>query len=123
MAVLVVACALLGPLAALLVAVGPREPALMALGVGGLTGLVGAYVRLRLGPRFFGASRLARLLVTGSLALGSSAALLAAFTLPWHVYLVTLMPIVAVLGIVLLASSIRPGSNNSFNPMPLRGTG
>ena len=95
----------------------------MALGVGGLAGLVGACVRLWLGPRFFGASRRARLLAIGSLALGSGAALLAAFALPWHVYLSTLMPIVALLGIVLLAGSIRPGPNNSFNPMPLRGTG
>ena len=122
MAVLVVACVLLGPLAVLLVAIGPREPALMALGLGGLAGLVGAGVRLWLGQRFFGVSRRARFLVIDSLALGSGAALLAAFALPWHVYLATPMPIVAVLGIVLLAGSIRPGPNNSFKPKPLRGS-
>jgi hypothetical protein len=121
-AVLIVACVLLGPLAALLVAVGPREPALMALGLGGLAGLVGTCVRLWLGPRFFHASRRSRFLVAISLALGSGAAILAAFALPLHVYLATLMPIVAVLGIALLAGSIRPGPNNSFKPNPLRGS-
>jgi MFS family permease len=108
-AVLVVACVLLGSLAALLIAIGPREPALMALGLGGLVGLLGASVRLWLGPRFFHAPRRLRLLAASSLALGSCAAILAAFALPWHVYLATLMPIVAVFGIVLLAGSIGPG--------------
>ena len=121
-AVLVAACMLLGPLATLLIAVGPQEPALMALGLGGLAGLSGACVRLWLGPRFFHASRRSRFLVASSLALGSGTAILAAFALPWHVYLATLMPIVAVFGIVLLAGSIRPGPNNSFKPNPLRGS-
>jgi hypothetical protein len=120
-AVLVVAYVLLGPLAALLVAIEPREPALMALGLGGLVGLLGASVRLWLGPCFFHASRRLRLLTASSLTLGSCAAILAAFALPWHVYLATLMPMVAVLGVVLLAGSIRPGPNSSFKPTPFRG--
>lgn len=115
--VLVAASVLLGPLAALLVvAAGPREPALMAMGLGGLAGLAGASVRLWLGPRFFHTSPRSRFLATALLALGPVAAFLAAFALPWTVYFATLMPIVAVLGIVLLAGSIRPGPNSSIKP-------
>ena len=121
MAALVVACVLLGPLVAALIAVGPREPALMSLGLGGMAGLVGACVRLWLGPRFFHISRRNRFLATSSMALGSAAALLAAFALPWHVYLATLMPVLAVLGMVLVAGSIRAGPNNSFKPNPHQG--
>ena len=48
-AFVVVGCVLLGPLAALLVlATGRREPELLAIGLGGLNGLVGASVRMLL---------------------------------------------------------------------------
>ena len=120
-AVLIVACVLLGPLSVLAAAFGPREPILMALGLCGLAGLIGACARLWLGPRFFHASRWVKSFVPTFLALGTGAAIAASFALPWHIYMATLMPLVGLLGLVLLAGSIRPGPNNSFKPTPLRG--
>ena len=121
-AVLMVASVLLAPVSLVAVAFGPKEPTLVALGLCGLAGLIGAYIRLGSGPRFFYASRWLKHSVLVFLSLGCVAAIGASFAIPWHIYMVTLMPLIGLLGLVVLAGSIKPGPNNSFKPMPLRGT-
>ncbi len=116
-----VASVLLAPLSLVAAAFGPKEPILMALGLCGLAGLVGAYVRLGSGARFFYAARWLKHSVQVFLSLGCAAAIGASFAIPWHIYMSTLMPLVGLLGLVVLAGSIKPGPNNSFKPTPLRG--
>ena len=120
-AALMVASVFLAPLSLVTAAFGPREPILMALGLCGLAGLIGAYVRLGSGPRFFYASRWLKYTVLVFLSLGCIAAIGASFAIPWHIYMSTLMPVVGLLGLIVLAGSIKPGPNNSFKPTPLRG--
>lgn len=111
-AVFVGASVLLGSAWLAAAAFGLMEPVLMALGLCGLAGLVGASIRLGFGPRFFYASRWLRYSVLVTLSLGCAAAVGASFAIPWHIYMATLMPLVGLLGLVVLAGSIEPGPDN-----------
>ncbi|WP_028840208.1 hypothetical protein [Thermomonas fusca] len=122
--VVVLATVLLGPFALILVAVGPREPLLFLLGIGGVAGLIGGATRIWLGPRFFALAKCARVVLATLVAAGVVAAFLAAFALPGNVYWATVAPLVGVAGLLLLAGSVTgtgPGPNKSSKPTPLRG--
>jgi len=122
--VAVLATVLLGPFALILVAVGPREPLLFLLGIGGAAGLTGGATRIWLGPKFFVLARWARVVLATLIAAGVAAAFLAVFALPGSVYWATIAPLVGVAGLLLLAGSVTgtgPGPNNSSKPTPLRG--
>ena len=119
-------CALLlGPFVVVLLVVGLREPRLLALGLGGAAGLIGAFFRIGAGPRFFLLTKWERVGVAFFIAGGIAAASFATFALPGNIYWATLIPPVGLIGLLLLAGSIKgyaPGPNNSFKPNPLRGS-
>ncbi len=122
-AIAILASVLLGPFAIMLIAVGPREPLLFFLGLGGVSGLLGGGARIWLGASFFLLPRWARILLSTFIAAGVAAALLAVFALPSRVYWATVAPLAGLTGLILLVGSIAsppPGSNNSFKPKSLR---
>ena len=120
-----VGCALLlGPFVVVLLVVGLQEPRLLALGLGGAAGLLGAFFRIGAGPRFFLLTKWERGGVAICIAGGIAAAFLATFALPGNIYWATLIPPVGLIGLLLLAGSIKgsvPGPNNSFKPSPHQG--
>ncbi|TCZ78543.1 hypothetical protein [Lysobacter sp. N42] len=123
-AVAVLATVMLGPFAFILVAVGPREPLLFLLGLGGIAGLLGGGARIWLGARFFALPAWARIALALLITAGTCAAFLAALALPGKIYWATAAPLVGVAGLALLAGSVTgpgPGPNNSSKPTPLRG--
>ena len=120
-----VGCALLlGPFVVVLLVVGFREPGLLALGLGGAAGLLGAFFRIGAGRRFFMLTKWERGGIAISIASGVAASFLAALALPGNIYWSTLTPPVGLIGLLLLAGSFKgppPGPNNSSKPTPLRG--
>jgi hypothetical protein len=122
--VAVLATVMLGPFAVILIAVGPREPLLFLLSLGGVAGLLGGGARIWLGPRFFALAGWVRIALALLIAAGVCAAFLAALALPGKIYWATVAPLVGVAGLVLLAGSVTgsgPGPNSSSKPTPLRG--
>ena len=126
LAAVAVSCTLLlGPFVVVLLVVGLREPGLFALGLGGTAGLLGAFFRIGAGPRFFLLTKWERGGIAVCIAGGIAASFFAAIALPGNIYWSTLTPPVGLIGLFLLAGSIKgpvPGSNNSFKPNPLRGS-
>ena len=117
---------LLGPFVVVLLAVGYKEPLLLALGLGGVAGLVGSFFRIGAGHRFFLLTKWERGGIAVFIAGGIVAAFFATTALPGNIYWATLIPPVGLVGLVLLAGSIKssaPGPNNSSKPTPLRGVG
>ena len=126
LAVVWLGCALLlGPFVVVLLVVGLNEPRLLALGLAGAAGLIGSFFRIGAGPRFFLLTKWERGGIALCIAGGISAAFFAAFALPGNIYWATLTPPVGLVGLFLLAGSIKgyaSGPNNSFKPNPLRGS-
>ena len=106
---------ILGLPAIFLALAGPSEPGLMVLGISSLTGMLGAAVRLRLGARYFLATRTLRFSVLACLALGSLAAFLASLLAPFvapteWVFLAWPSSVAGALGLLLIAGSIESGA-------------
>ena len=116
---------LLGPFVVVLLVVGVREPGLLTLGLGGAAGLLGAFFRIGAGPRFFLLTKWERGGIAICIASGVAASFFAAIALPGNVYWSTPTPPVGLIGLLLLAGSLKGpalGPNNSFKPNPLRGS-
>ncbi|RYD89860.1 MAG: hypothetical protein EOP50_16875 [Sphingobacteriales bacterium] len=92
-----------------------RDPALLALGICGLAGMVGAAARLRLGSRYFLSTKKSKFFILSCLGLGSSAAfvaaLLATFIAPPELmFLAWASSVAGLLGLLLVVASIEPGA-------------
>jgi hypothetical protein len=112
-AVLLFAWLMLAPLS-LLALLGP--PASFLLGLSGLAGLLGASIRIYLGPRFFLLARWCQRLLVGCLAIGAAATFLAFVILPARIYWATPIWFVGLAGMLVLLGSITDsglGSNYS----------
>ena len=115
---------LLGPFVVVLLFVGYKEPRLFALGLGGAAGLIGAFFRIGAGPRFFLLTKWERGGIAICIASGIAVAFFATTALPGNIYWATLIPPIGLIGLLLLAGSLKssaPGPNNSSKPTPLRG--
>ena len=126
LAAVAVGCTLLlGPFVVVLLVVGLHEPRLFALGLGGAAGLLGAFFRIGAGPRFFLLTKWERGGIAICIASGIAASFFAAIALPGNIYWSTLTPPVELIGLLLLAGSLKgpaPGPNSSFKPKSLRGS-
>ena len=114
-AALFLAYVLLGIPALVLVNDGMRDPWLMILGIAGLAGLFGAGARLRLGPRYFLATKKLRLFILSCLVIGASAAFVASFIArsmlgPDFAFLAKSSWIAGALGLSLVVASIKSGA-------------
>jgi hypothetical protein len=97
------------------------EPLLSLFGFAGVFGLVGAWVRLSLGPSFMHRTRLLRALVALSLAVGTLFAILAALSLSRFGLWSWLMCAVAAIGFTLFIGSVQSAAarpNTSFKVTP-----
>ena len=116
---------LLGPFVVALLVVGVHAPGFLALGLGGAAGLLGAFFRIGAGPRFFLLTTWERGGLVICIASGIAASIFAAIALPNNICWSTLTPLVGLIGLILVAGSLKgpaPGPNNSFKPKPLRGS-
>ncbi len=113
-----------GPLAVILVGNGPQHGPPFLLGLGGLTGLAGWWLRVWSGSRWQHWHILARSLVVLCLAAGTSASVAVLFWAPGGFYWSTILVVMSSAGGLMLLGSLAssgPGPNNSSKPTPLRG--
>ena len=112
-AVLVASILLLGPFVVVLLVVGVREPGLFLIGLAGAAGLLGAFFRIGAGQRFFQLTKWERIGIAICIASGILAAFFAATALPANVYMGTLAPVIGLIGLVLLAGSIKSSASGA----------
>jgi len=112
-AVLAVSVLLLGPFVVVLLVVGIREPGLFLIGLAGAAGLLGAFFRIGAGGRFFMLTQWERIGIAIGIASGVLASFFAATALPGNVYLATLAPVVGLIGLLLLAGSIKSSASGA----------
>ena len=104
---------LLGPFVVVLLVIGIREPGLFLIGLAGAGGLLGAFFRIGAGRRFFMLSKWERAGIAFCIGSGVLAAFFAATALPGNVYLATLAPVVGLIGLLLLAGSIKSSASGA----------
>ena len=113
-----------GPLSVILVGTGPQHDTPFLLGLGGLSGLAGWWLRVWSGARWRHWHVLVRATVVLCLAAGTSASLAVLILAPGGFYWSTILVLVSGAGGLMLLGSLapsRPGPNNSSKPTPLRG--
>jgi hypothetical protein len=113
-----------GPLSVILAGVGPSHGTPFLLGIGGLAGLLGWWLRIWAGPRWPLWHLLIRSLVVLCLSAGTSASVAVLLLVPGGFYWSAILVLMVGAGGFLLLGSLapnRPGPNNSSKPTPLRG--